>query len=506
MSARSALLAALLLVGPALADGKKGDGQKRLKAAMAAAAALDAKAGADDPRVKELGEAIDAVAADNDPAAAKALMGVLTGSLPSAAAEVFAADRARSGLISMNAAEARDEVRKALEKSKKNPRLALLLADVVGGWPDEASARALATLLGEKDESLVTSAATGLGLLRKKEGVRPLIEVFDAWKAKGGAPIEAIGGALFKITGQAFQTQADWAKWWDGEEASFDPSKVGVSGEGTKTRTFQPQSPPSLFKGLEVTSRKVVIIIDVSGSMHIKNYVHDPIDEIIPPRKREPKEGSQTRDPEPADDDAAKKGAAKDRGPPLPPGVNPDDPNYKKKACAYGQCPAAREGKCPTDENLPNYYRRMERLIRQVVVAVRNFDENVKFNLIAFSTDARAWKPKALVTANQKNKDEAVKWLESLNPNGATCADKALQLAFEQLHEADSIVFVTDGAPTDSAGKPLDDKGWRQNLDEVKRLNRTRKVKIDVITIAEGNTGFATGLAAENGGAHITVP
>jgi hypothetical protein len=515
-------LALAALLWPLTAQADKGkDAQKRLKAALAAAGGMEAKAGADDPRLKELGEAIDAVAAENDAAAAKALMQVLTGAFPSAAAEVFAADRARSGLISIGAAEARDEVRKALEKAKKNARLVALLADVVAGWPEEASAAALAGLVGEKDEQVVIAAARGLGGLRRKEGVRPLIQVFDAWQARGGEPIEAIGGALQRITGQSFQTQADWTKWWDGEEATFDPAKAGSSGEGTRQRSFQPQRPPSLFNGLEVRSRKVVIVVDVSGSMHIKNWVHDPIEEVRPPKPKEPKEGTQTHDP-PAtsgtdkgdgkgDDgkpgDAAQGGAGPpaQKGPPLPPGVNPDDPSYKKKACAYGQCPAAREGKCPTDENLPTWYRRMERLCRQVTVAVRNFDEGTKFDLIAFSSDARTWKPKGLVPATAKNKEEAVKWIEALSPNGATCADKALQAAFD-LSEADAIVFVTDGAPTDSTGKPLDATGWRQILDEVKRLNRVRKVKIDVITIAEGNTDFTKDLARENGGEYLTVP
>lgn len=521
----AACLALTLLSLPLVARADKGkDPHKRLKAALAAAGSLDPKAGADDPKVKELGEAIDGVAAENDAQSAKELMQVLMGGLPNAAAEVFAADRARSGLIAISAAPARDEVRKALEKGKKNPRLVALLAEVVGGWPEEASVKTLGALLGEKDEGIVIAAANGLGALRRKEGVRPLIQVFDAWQARGGEPIEAIGGALFKITGQGFQAQADWTKWWDGEEATFDPSKVGSTGEGTKTRSFQPQQPPSLFNGLEVRSRKVVIVLDVSGSMHIKNYVHDPIEEVHPPKPREPKEGTQTRDPPPtsgtgdkdgdgqdggkdAGQDDGKKGggAAPQKGPPLPPGVNPDDPNYKKKPCAYGQCPAAREGKCPNDENLPVWYRRMERLARQVQVAVRNFDEGTRFNLIAFSSDARTWKPKGLVPASGKNKEEAVKWLEALQPGGATSADKALQAAFA-LEEADAIVFVTDGAPTDPSGKPLDATGWRQILDEVKRMNRVRKVKIDVITIAEGNTDFTKDLARENEGEYLTVP
>ena len=83
--------------------------------------------------------------------------------------------------------------------------------------------------------------------------------------------------------------------------------------------------------------------------------------------------------------------------------------------------------------------------------------------------------------------------------------DKALELAFG-FEEADTIIFVTDGAPTNAAGRTFEATRWRDLLDQVKRLNKDRHVKIDVIGIAEGHTDFARGLATENSGTYTRVP
>ena len=53
---------------------------------------------------------------------------------------------------------------------------------------------------------------------------------------------------------------------------------------------------------------------------------------------------------------------------------------------------------------------------------------------------------------------------------------------------------------------PMLAEGHRKLNDEVKRLNKNRHVKIDVLAIAEGHTDFARNLAAESGGTYSTVP
>lgn len=518
-----ATLALVALLAPhALAAG---DGTKKLKVALDKLNQVTAEQdlAADDARLVEAAGAIEAVAQQNDAEGAKALLGLLMTPFPHASVEVFVSEHARDALVGLQPGGARDEVRSQLEKKKRDPRFAVPLAEVIGGWSEEASVTALADLLTQRDDRLIMAGARGLARLARKECVRPLITAFGALKDSGGEPFEAVGGALLTITGQGFRTQEDWTKFWDTNEATWTPASRNASGSGaTQTRSFQPD-PPKMFESMEIRSKKVVIILDVSGSMHIRNYVVDPI-EVPPPPGRRPREqddGSRTRDTEsetgdtPAGGDApgtpgapgAPAGPAAPPPPPLPPGVDPNAPNYKKKPCVFSQCPGAKGTgpECPSDENLPPWYRRHDRLMRQVAAVVQSFRSDVKFNLVSFSTDARTWKGNTLLEASDGNKRLALRWIQSLQPSGFTLADKALDLAFK-FEEADTIIFVTDGAPTNANGRPFDATRWRELNDEVKRLNKNRHVKIDVIAIAEGHTDFARNLAAESGGTYATVP
>ncbi|MCO5170184.1 MAG: VWA domain-containing protein [Planctomycetes bacterium] len=499
-----ALLLGLVLSTPTPA-GAAGDGLKKLKAALDKLAQVpaDASPAPDDARLTDARSAIEAVAQQGDVEGARALLGLLVTPFPNATVEVFVAEHARDGLVAMEAGAGRDEVRGQLEKKKRDPRLIVPLAEVISAWSEEASVRVLADLLAQRDERQVVAGARGLARLRRKECIRPLISAFGNLQAAGGEPFEAVGSALLTLTGQGFRTAQDWTKWWETNEATWDPSQRNAAGGATRTRPFQPDA-PSMFESMTIRSKKVVIVLDISGSMHIRNYVLDPIEEAPPPRGRDQGgDGSRTREGE----DAPQSGPKPQQGAPLPPGVDPDAPGYKKKPCTFNQCPGARGTgpECPSDENLPNWYRRHDRLMRQVSAVIRAFKPDVKFNMVAFSSDARPWKPNALQPANDRNKQEALRWVEALQPSGATLAEKAMELAFKY-EEADTIIFVTDGAPTNPAGRPYDQTRWRDLLDEVKRLNKTRKVTIDVIAIAEGHTDFARGLARENNGTYVTVP
>jgi len=499
-------VAAALALGALAAHAGPGDAIKQLKRALGPVAREQGFVADDDPRLAALGEAIAAVGAQGDEDAAKALMGLLRADFPSASVEVFAAERSRDALIDTEGAEARETVRETLEKKRRDLVLAPALAEVVSAWPEPASAEVLAVLLEQRSERVVMAGARGLGRLGLAEGVRPLIEVFEDWQERGGQPIETIGDALFDITGRSFTSQEDWEKWWGGVEDDWDPSQRSAGAGETRTRDLQPGDPPSMFESVEIRSRRVVIILDTSGSMHIKKYVHDPLDEG--PDEAAEGEGSQTRgdgdDGDGGDDDG---GVDLGGGPALPHG-DPTAPGYEPKKCTFHQCPAAkgRQGAtCPSDDKLPEYYNRLQRLVRQVELVVRRFDPSVRFNMVAFSTDARPWRGRDLVDAGARDKRSAIQWLQSLQPDGVTSAGKALEEAFT-FEDADTFIFVTDGAPTDPSGAVLGSQEIRALLDEVQRQNRVREVQIDVIGIAEGATGFARQLASENGGQFVRVP
>lgn len=477
------VLTACVFAAPAFAAPS--DAVKDLRKAAAQLGAVKGVIAADDPRLVKAAELIEAVGKEGSADAAKTLLALTRAPFPSPSVEVTVAELSRDALASIEGKEARAVVYKALKKSLKKPAAALPLAEVIGGWPTVESAEALAPLLKSKDERLVKAGARALGQIQLKEAIGPLVDAFEVWQKRGGDPVEVIGRALYDVTLQPLTKAEDWRKWWGEVGKTWTPEMRPQAEEGSGTRTrpnhFQSGENPKFFESLEVKSRRIVLVMDVSGSMHIREYVKEPGEE------GEEGAGTSLGAPKPAED--------------------PNADGYTPKKCTFGQCPAARGRKgatCPSDEKLPAYYSRMNRLTRAAQKLVRAFPKGTKFNMIAYSTECRTWKGKGLVAASGSNKDKACKWLEGLSEGGVTRSDVAIDEAMTFL-EADTIIFVTDGAPTSAAGKPLDDKQVEEFLAEIKRKNRTRKVKIDVIAIGEGSTDFASGLAEQNEGQYLGV-
>jgi hypothetical protein len=483
-----ALTLAALVAVPAVATAKS-KAVKKLQSMAGQLAGVKEFIPPEDPRMEALNAAIAEVGQQDDAEAANTLLALLSMPCQSASVEVTLIEGATDALTSSSSKAAHDACRKRLSKSKKkNPELAATLAEIVGSWPEPESAEVLGELVESKNPMLVMSGARGLGKLGLKEGIKPLVDVFGTWLDAGGEPINVIGAALYEITGLALRTGEDWTKWWKDNGADWDPSQKGGGDSATSERPKNWQKPgdktPNLFESVEISSKKIVIIMDTSGSMHIRQFVEEP--------KGEEGEGGGG---------TSLAGAGK-----LPKGVNPNADGYKPKPCTFSQCPGARGSgpECPSDENLPIYYSRMKRLPRNMVKVVRSLRSDVQFQLVAFSTEARTWKGKKLLRATASNKDKAVKWLEGLQAGGFTNAGKAIDLAFT-IPMADTFIFVTDGGPTNPAGRPYPAERYRELLDLVKRKNKRRKVRIDVVAISEGHTDFSSGLADENGGEYTVV-
>lgn len=478
------LMATIAVVTPLHAKGSSA-AVKKLKGMVGQLAGVKGFVEPEDARLTQLKEAVTKVAEQDDADAAKTLLVLLRVPTQSASVEVALSESAREGLLAMKSKPAHDVVRKALSKGKKRPDIAASLAEIVGSWSEPASATALAELLKSKHEAVVLAGARGLSKIRVKQAIGPLVEAFGTWEKRGGEPLEAIGDALWEITQLGLKTHADWAKWWKSAQSDWTPAKRDANKGGTRPRSFQKKA-PVFYESLEVKSKKLVIIMDTSGSMHIREYVKEKV-----------KEGKENKGG----------GTSLAGGGPKLPAGDPTKDGYKKKKCTFNQCPGARGSDprgCPSDENLPTYYQRMDRLARATKQLVDALGPRVKFNMVAYSTAARSWKGTKLLSATASNKDKAKKWLSSLQPSGSTGSNIALELAFK-FKDADTFIFVTDGAPTNKAGKTYPAERWRELLDEVKRMNKVRKVRIDVIAIRDGHTAFATDLAEENRGQYLSV-
>lgn len=175
---------------------------------------------------------------------------------------------------------------------------------------------------------------------------------------------------------------------------------------------------------------------------------------------------------------------------------------------------------------------------KQLLEAIDSLTPNTNFNICAFATDTKPWKPN-LVPANVVFRDAAKGWVKQLRPIGGTedqytalaglggAANldagktntlKALLFAFgvdpDKPSKAvvtgfdknatksplDTVYFLSDGRP--SVGKLIE---TNEILKEVKRHNEVYRMVIHTIAIGDFTKEFLKQLAEENGGVFVDM-
>ncbi len=273
---------------------------------------------------------------------------------------------------------------------------------------------------------------------------------------------EAIGGLLQSFTGENFDPYADvWAKWWEANAEKF-AADTSVKGERSE-REFSDIH----FYGLPVKSDRILFIIDTSDSMKLKTKNENPAEKWKEPAPVTPKDGDKPAPPPP-----------------------------------------------PPEEILSG--PKIDVAKHELKKALKKLPETAKFNMIAFDSTIKVWRD-SMMDASPKNVDDALKWVRTLKPKGSTYIDGALRTAFrmaglgavDQAYEdvnIDTIVLLSDGAPTDSGapGKQatlMDDEIILQHVREWNRYKRVviHTVGVDMLPYIE----FLKKLAAENGGKYV---
>lgn len=326
-------------------------------------------------------------------------------------------------------------------RKHRDPRVRLILVEVCGVKEDAEAEAALVLALRDKSSLVSGTACRILGarskLLDAGAVVGGLIDLFATLEKSRRAPWQDALQALVRLSGEEIDTAADWRGWWKVKAEGFQPSgKTSASAIGGTVR----RNAPKLF-GKEILSKKVVFILDVSGSMALK----DPKDE------------------------AGNKGRW----------VDPKNANYPK---------------------IPVERMRMFRLKKAMSKALGELPPDTYFTLITFSSTIAKWKPK-LVPATSKNKADAKKFTAGMAPQGFTWTDVALERAFD-VKDANAFYLFSDGIPQKEKGKYID---RAEILEKVKQLNRLRKVRIYTIGFGEADAGFMTALATQNGGDFTAV-
>ena len=268
---------------------------------------------------------------------------------------------------------------------------------------------------------------------------------------------EEIGAALRKLTNENFGADVEpWTKWWADNRGKF----------GDDGRPLEPLGPAAPnprdveFYGLKVKTDRVLFVVDMSSSM--KEPV-DPVPPTTPP------------------------GAEPTTGPPPPP---PEPAGAKTERIKIDV--ARRELKRGLD-SLP---------------------KTASFNVIAFNHTVSSWQPN-MSPATPENRSKAYEWFAAMEPGGSTYIDGALQMAFKMAGTGsfdksyggaaiDTILLLTDGAPTDNGHPSSNNMDPAEVLRHVDEWNARRLVRIHCVGIDRiHGIDFLKKLAAANGGTYV---
>jgi hypothetical protein len=145
---------------------------------------------------------------------------------------------------------------------------------------------------------------------------------------------------------------------------------------------------------------------------------------------------------------------------------------------------------------------RIDAAKRELMKAINELKSGTDFNVLAFSIGVTPWQSQ-LVPATNDNKQSAVTFVYTLPLGSRTASYDALESALS--FDAESIYFLTDGAPTDGKIKQPD-----QIVEVISKANRVRRVTINSIGIGVGPEGgpfdvFLKTLAARDFGSYRRV-
>lgn len=288
-------------------------------------------------------------------------------------------------------------------------------------------------LLKSKDTTLRVSCLHALRNKPSKAVVESLIQLFKEVQQTQDTVWAETRIVLLAMTGEAFTVYEDWANWWLTHGDLWQPPPPGRPVVKHRTGIYRPGNVdlelPQLF-GQEVSSKRVVFVIDTSGSMA-------KVD------KSGLEEGSQ--------------------------------------------------GGGPT---------RMQRAKRELSKVIRELRPDVKFNVIAFSREARPWQEKKLVLASPKNKRKALEFIDSWEPSSSTSTLEAMLMALDT-PEVDTIILVSDGSPTIPGEGTIAE--IPPILDEIRKTNRFRKIAVHTLGFPGAKVSFMRAIAKQNGGVYAHV-
>jgi len=406
---------------------------------------------------------LEQVGSYNNAEAAKFLLGIAA----KAAKEPEIFDALVGALANMTNEEAQSVVVKAVTSGSRDARLAAIEACV--NYNTDAANEALYKALLDTNDIIAISAARALANTYDKTAIEPLIKALEqAEKRKRDRVVMELCMGLERITGASGpQTAADWRAWWNANKDKPLPRETRPLDKAVTSSPFVSRFKTSVF-GLPVRSKRVIFIIDVSGSMKQA----DP-----PPQNWREEVEKQLK--------------------------TIADKNLREKK------------KKEVEKEMKNWGKERQRIYRvkkELTRCIRNLPNDVKFNIISFSDVITKWRP-GLTRATESAKKKAIAWVQKLEADGLTHTDEAIEEAFKD-RQVDTIILLTDGAPTHIGGDAKPEWGGHEDskaliaqiLEWVRKHNRLRKITIHCLGFEEANFDFLKQLARENNGTCKAIP
>jgi HEAT repeat protein len=355
---------------------------------------------------------------------------------------------AAEALGDMEATETADEIQKML-KSEKDPRTVVAFMNALGKMM--TGAEAIAKRLDKAKTWQVKIAATdALRRIGDPKGIEALI---NALATVDGRIRDDMNKALVQMTGvNKHGDHATWKAWWEENKERLiggsykRPEKAAEGGGGKKTT----------FYGIPVVSKRLVFILDRSGSM-------------AEPAGWKPK------------DEGTASGPGADKGP---------------------------------KEEVGD--RKIDVAKYELKRAVRALPEDAMFNVLFYNQNYSIWLDSGLGRADAAGKKAAIEFIDSLTPEGATNIFDPTEKSF-MIRDAndprfkkdpgmsqfkggvDTIYLLSDGVPNN--GRITDPD---QILAKVREMNADRKIIIHTVAVGStSNPGFMKSLADQNGGEFV---
>lgn len=202
------------------------------------------------------------------------------------AASAEADGRARSvflgGLVANPASKPADLLKRLAKED--SPAIRIMALDAMAARKDPAFSDYALKALTDTGWPVRRSA---LDVLAAIGDVKFVPAVVAAMQTEDGVLLEQYGKVLAQLTGQSFGHHADvWRRW-------YDENKEALAGKGAKPQAVKPgaKAPaPVNYYGVETVSRRVLFVIDISGSM--KDPIgNEPVETTGVSRKDQPYTG-----------------------------------------------------------------------------------------------------------------------------------------------------------------------------------------------------------------------